>query len=193
MNALQPFLSALLIVLAGSVLAVPSSTGAPLFERSPTLMKHLRAELEAKDPVRQGRALADIIALANCPGTCTVILRSAADKRIRIKNETGVGSVVDLDALLPDLLETYWRGPTDGHRRMALSALLHIGNERVLKRLIQNGREQSSAMERTMHQMLAAFYLERYPELTELTVRTQELSLEDVTRARALRVKREKN
>lgn len=158
----------------------------------PTLVKHLRSELQSKDSMRRQLALLDVNALVHCRATCTISLRSIQDKRIRIENETGMGSVVDLDALIPDLLESYRSGPADGHRLLALSALLHVGNEKALERLIDEGASQSAKLERATHHGLASFYLEKYPELTERALRTSRLSMDDVTRAKALRVKKAK-
>lgn len=77
---------------------------------------------------------------------------------------------MDFDVLVPDLIRIYWRGPNDGRRLMALSALLHIGNERAFEQLIESSDQQSPAMEKNMHRLLAGFYLEKYPELSERTL-----------------------
>lgn len=188
-------LSCLLAValLLGTGFLTPSQAVAQSSDDGPpTLVKHLRSGLQSGDDVEQQAALLDIVALANCPASCTIPLQSIQGKEIRIGNEAEAGSVMDLDALVPDLIKTYWRGPTDGHRLLALSALLYIGNERAFEQLIENGEEQSPAMEKTMHRQLASFYLENYPELTDRTVRTRQLSLDDVARAKALRVKKMK-
>lgn len=176
----------LLILPTGA--AAQEQTDAP-----PTLIEHLRSELRSKDPVRQGNALMDIITLTNCTGSCIVDLRSMQNKRISLRGETSESAVVDLTALAPDVLKRYHRRMTDGNRLLALSALLHLGDEKILNRLIERGGPaQSPEMERNMHRRLAAFYVSKYPEIAERTIQTQQLSLEDVTRAKALRVKRVK-
>jgi hypothetical protein len=164
-----------------------SSAGGP-----PTLIKHLRNEVQSKDAVKRESALVDIIALASCPSSCTVYLRSVQDKRVTMENETGTGSVVDLDALVPDLLESYRSGPADVHRLLALSALINIGNEKALERLIDKGASQSKAVNKATQRSLASYYLEMYPELKERTFRTGRLSVDDVTKAKALRVRKMK-
>lgn len=180
------------LLLGIGLLAAPAQSVAQSTDGPPTLITHLRSELQAKDPMRRQLALLDVNTLAHCTGSCTVSLRSIQDKKIRIENETGMGSVVDLEALVPDLLESYRRGPADGHRLLALSALLHVGNEKGLERLIDEGAFQSDHVRQATQRGLAAFYLEKYPELTERTLRTKRLSLDDVTRAKALRMKKVK-
>jgi hypothetical protein len=129
------------------------------------------------------------VALAHCTETCTIALQSIDERRIRIENDTDKGTVVDLTALIPDLLSTYRTGPADGHRLLALAALLHIGNEAALEQLIGESARQSDAMKQETHRKLVGFYLARYPELAEKVRRTRRLSIEDAWRAKALRVK----
>ena len=155
----------------------------------PTLIKHLRTELRSGDAVREERALIDVIALAGCADTCTVHLASAGERRLRMQNDTDTGSAVDLDALIPDLIEAYRSGPADGHRLLALSALINVGNEPALERLIGDKDAQNGAVRKATDRSLAAFYLEKYPELSERSLRRKTLSIEDVERARALRLK----
>lgn len=184
-------IGALLITSLPAAATVPSelvSTDDP-----PTLIKHLRTELRAKDPIQRKHALLDVIALSSCPERCTLNLKSGQNKKLHIENETGLGATVDLDVLVPEVLETYRRGPTDGHRLLALSALINIGNEKALERLIDESSPRSVNVERATHRSLAAYYLTMYPELTEKTVRSRKLSLDDVNRAKVLRAKIAKN
>lgn len=155
----------------------------------PTLIQHLRNELQQKDPVRREYALMDAIALANCPTSCTLGLNSIQGKQIKIENNDGAGSVVDLTALLPALLDTYRKGPADGHRLMALSALVRIGDEKTLERLTRERSTQSKRMNETTSRGLAAFYLAKYPELQDGLSRSGRLSVSDVEKAKAVRVR----
>ena len=173
------------LLAAGPLLAQPST------ER-PTLIKHLRTELGSKDDVRQERALIDVIALSRCEASCMVSLQSATNRQVRIANESGVGNVVDLDALAPELLRCYRSGPADGHKLLALSALINLGNEKALERLVGEKETQSSRVREVTDLSLAGFYLAKYPELIEQTKRRRFLTLDDVERARVLRLKRAK-
>ena len=186
------------LLLAGLVLHPPSAaaaaptqaeTATPDPSDPPTLIKHLRTEINARDARRQEKALIDVIALAGCAETCTVSLVSAGEKMLRMQNETGTGSAVDLDALIPDLLEAYRSGPADGNRLLALSALINVGNETALERLIEEKERQNTTVRKATDMSLAGFYLEKYPELTERSLRRHSLSIEDVQRAKALRLK----
>ena len=156
----------------------------------PTLVKHLRKELRSKNAMRRQMALLDVNVLAHCRGSCTVNLQSVQGKQIRIENEAGAGTVVDLDGLIPTLLENYRQGPADGHRLLALSALLNIGNEKALERLLDEEARQSNQVKRATQRGLAAFYLEKYPELMERVQRTRRLTLDEVAEAKALRMRR---
>ena len=174
-------------LLAAGPLVAQSST-----ER-PTLIKHLRTELRSKDDVRQERALIDVIGLAGCEASCTVSLQSATNRQVRIANESGVGNVVDLDALAPDLLWAYRNGSADGYKLLALAALINVGNQAALERLIDEKESQRSRrVRKATDRSLAAFYFAKYPELIEQTKRRRFLSLDDVERARVLRLKRAK-
>lgn len=188
----KAFLLAALLAGFGLLYAPVQTAAAQSTDGPSTLVKHLRGDLQGNDAMQRQRALLDIIALATCPASCTVGLRSIQDKSIRIENETGTGSVVDLDALVPDLLETYRSGPADGHRLLALSALINIGNEKALERLIDEGASQSKVVNKRTQKSLAGYYLAMYPELTERTLRTRQLSLDDVEKAKAVRVKKMK-
>jgi hypothetical protein len=180
-------------VLGGfGLMAFPMEVVAQEDEEPPTLIKHLRKELKSKDAMRRQMALLDINTLAYCRVSCTVNLQSIQGRQLRIENETGAGAVVDLDALIPDLMTSYRQGPADGHRLLALSALLNIGNEKALERLIEEEAPQSEGVQRATQRGLASFYLEKYPELTERAFRTRRLTLDQVARAKALRMKRAK-
>lgn len=193
--SLSPFCSALLLaalLLGAGVLICPPEATAQNEGDRPTLIKHLRSELNSKNAMRRNMALLDINTLAHCRESCTVNLQTVQGKQIRIENETGMGTVVDLDALTPDLLRSYRQGPADGHRLMALSALLHIGNEKALERLVEEETRQSKRMKKATQRGLAGFYLEKYPELTKRAMRTRRLSLDDVARAKAYRMRKAK-
>lgn len=178
------------VLLSTSLFLLPGGAAAQMStDSSPTLVEHLRSELTSKDQGRHERALLDVIALANCPATCTLSLHSIQNQTLRIENETGRGAVVDLNTLVPDLLASYRRGPADGHRLLALSALLNIGNEKALEQLLEQGGSQSAHVETTTHRSLVTFYLEKYPELRDRVARKRELSLQDVRRAKAVRVR----
>jgi len=183
------------VLFSAGLLLVPTQTATAQMsdDRPPSLIQHLRSDLESNDALRRENALVDIIGLASCPNTCTISFRSIEEKKLRIQNETGTGTVVELTALIPDLLEAYRSGPADGHRLLALSALINIGDEKSLERLIDEGARQSKAMNQATHKSLVAFYLAKYPELTERTMKTKRLSLSDVHRAKVVRVRQEEN
>jgi hypothetical protein len=173
-------------------LSVPTQAQRSTDDDPPTLLKHLRNELQQEDLMRREAALMDISALANCEESCTVSLHSIQDKPLNIEGETGKGAVVDLTALRSDLLNTYRKSPADAHRLMALSALLRIGDDKTLEKLLQKRPFQSDKVRRVTEMGLAQFYLEKYPELMEQATHTGQLSIRDVKRAKALRVKAEK-
>jgi hypothetical protein len=99
--------------------------------------------------------------------------------------------------IAPPIGSRYADGPfkriRDGHRLLALSALVNIGNERALEQLIDEGARQSKKTNRATQRSLAAFYLTKYPELMKRTMKTNRLSMDDVHRAKALRVRQMKN
>jgi len=74
---------------------------------------------------------------------------------------------MDLEALVPDLMKAYRSGSADGHRLMALSALINIGNAKALEQLAAESSDRSSEQPRrvnkTTQRSLAAFYLEKEP------------------------------
>jgi hypothetical protein len=186
----------LITLLFGAGLLLPPSQGVTAQtsdDAPPSLIQHLRSDLKGDDAKQRENALVDIISLAGCSDTCTVNFRSIEEKKLRIENETGTGTVLDLAALIPDLLEAYRSGPADGHRLLALSALINIGDEAALERLVDEGARQSKTTNRATHQRLVAFYLEKYPELTERAMKSKRLALTDIHRAKAVRVRQEPN
>lgn len=200
MNPIQLFRpqTVLLLALAGSLFGIPLVAAAPLMgqpaQDPPTLIKHLRLEMRMKETIRQESALMDVVSLASCTGSCIVSLRSIQNKQIQIENDTESGSIVDLEALAPDLLKLYRRGSTDGLRLLALSALINVGNERAIEALVQGGTSsrvyrQSHRVNHVTQKALASFYLARYPELTERALRTKIFSLDDVQRVKHARVR----
>ncbi len=192
----------LFLALAGSLLGAPLATAAPLggpAQDPPTLINHLRTEMNSKDALRQESALIDVIALSRCKASCTVTLRSIPNKMLHVENESGVGRIMDLDALVPDLMKAYRTSPVgghDGHRLLALSALINIGNATSLEQLAtessDRSNQQSSRVNNATQRSLAAFYLEKYPELTQKMGRSQTFSIYDVRRAEAAQVKFDK-
>ena len=194
-TAMKPFISLgshllAAVLFGGALLMVPIQRSTAQADRPPSLIEHLRNDLRSDHPIQRERALVDVIALAGCGETCTVSLQSIEEKKLSIANETGTGAVVELTNLVPDLLEVYRSGPADGQRLLALSALVNIGDLKALERLVEDGSSQSKKTMQATHSSLAAFYLDKYPELTEQTVRTKRLSLEDVRRAEALRIRK---
>jgi len=181
-----------LILILTISLPVTTQAQKSMDDDPPTLIKHLRNELQQEDPKRQEAALMDVIALANCTESCTVNLHSIQDKPLNIEGETGKGAVVDLTALRSDLLNTYRKSPTESHRLMALSALIRVGDDKTLEKLLRKRPFQSDKVRRATEMGLAQFYLEKYPELMEEARHTGQLTIRDVRRAKALRVKAEK-
>jgi hypothetical protein len=106
-------------------------------------------------------------------------------RTIRIDNDTGVGSVVDLTALAPDLTRIYRIGPTDEFRILALSALLNMGHEKGLETLISNIDLVSPRVQKITHGGVSTFFLAKYPALTEQISRSGTLSLDAIQVARA--------
>lgn len=180
-----------ILLLGIGLLVIPAQTtraqDAPL-----SLIQNLRNDLRSSDAAQRENALVDVIGLATCGDTCILKFRSIDEKKLTIANETGTGHVVELSALIPDLLKAYNDGPDDGHRLLALSALINIGDETALHQLIEDGARQSEAMNRATQRSLAAFYLEKYPELVEQTMKTKRLSMDDVQRAKSVRVRQMK-
>ena len=119
------------------------------------------------------------------PGEFGVALQSDGNNTIRIETESTVGRPIELASLTPDVLSVYRHGPTPGHRLLALSALLNIGDEQALERVVDLKDDQPTRVETPTNRTLAAYYLNRYPELSEPTFRTGRLSIEDVRRAQA--------
>lgn len=184
---------ALVLAIAGSLFAGPlvaSSAPHLALTDPPSLVKHLRAELQSEDATRVHNALVDVISLASCTGSCNVTLQSAQKKRIRIENEAGLGTVLDLSILGADLATAYRSGPADGHRLLALSALINIGNDEAIAQVLEADESpQSEKVNRVTQRSLASYYLTKYPELAERAKRKKTFSIEDVQRAEAVRVK----
>ena len=191
--------TALLLALAGSLLGVPLVTapvlGAPA-QDPPTLIQHLQTEIGSKDALRQENALMDVIMLSRCEASCTVDFRSIPNKVLRVENESGVGRSMDLNALVPDLMKAYRTSPVgghDGHRLLALHALINVANAASLEKLVADSSDPSSRqsvrVNKETQRSLAAFYLAKYPELTERAARNMTFSLDDVRRAETVRVK----
>jgi hypothetical protein len=169
-----------LLLLATYTLSPP--TAAALDDPS-SLIGHLRAELRSEDPTRQEDALMDATALAKCEGTCTIRLASVPGGTLRLENDTGLSTTVGIDELIPDLLTAYRRGPTAGHRQLALAALINTGNEDALEQLIEAKEHQGWVVRNATDHALAGYYLDQYPELIERSVRQRTLSLRDVREA----------
>jgi len=192
---LPGILAALLIASSfmgtASARAASSSGLTIIAEDPPTLVEHLRKELQSKEDRRRELALVDVIALANCPENCTLTLLSAQGKTLRIENDTGVGAAVDLNRLTPELLQAYRRSDMqDGLRLLALSALINVGNEKAIESLVQNPSSGSERVQRESNKILVSFFLEEYPELLDGARKKQAFSLDDVEKVRALRLKR---
>jgi hypothetical protein len=164
-----------------------SAVAGPGPDAPPSLTDHLREELRSQEPERLNRALTDIVALAGCEDACVVALQSDHENTIRIENESDVGHPIDLASLTPDVLSVYRDGPTPGHQLLALSALLQIGDEQALERVVDLKDEQPGRVEAATNRSLAAYYLDRYPELSTPTFRAKQLSIEEVRRAQAAR------
>jgi hypothetical protein len=198
MNQPQKFFSRplFLFALAGFLLGAPL-VAAPLSDwpspDPPSIIKHLRAEISSKDAARQQNALIDVIVLSRCEASCTVNFLSIPDKMLRVENESGAGTAIDLEALVPALMRAYRTGPADGHRLLALSALINVGNETAFEQLAaessDRSSQQSNRVNNATQRSLAAFYLEKYPELTKKMGRSQTFSIEDVRRAEGVRVR----
>jgi phosphoribosyl-dephospho-CoA transferase len=138
----------------------------------------------------------DVIVIANCKASCTVDFFSIPAKMLRVENESGVGRIMDLDTLVPDLMKAYRTSPVgghDGHRLLALSALINIGNAASLEHLVADSSDPSSRqsdwVKRNTQRSLIGFYLAKYPELTERAARNKTFSLDDVRRAETVRVR----
>lgn len=192
LSSVPRFVTGLLLI--GGMMALPSygTVVSSLGDTPPTLLQHIRNELNSEDAERLSNALVDVITLAYCEGTCDVNLQSVQNQKIRIENETGVGSVVDLTGLAPAVLEVYRTGPSDELRIMAVTALMKIGDENTIDSLVEMGPATSSRVNRVAQMSLATFYMAVYPELAARSIQTKRLSLDDVNHARTIRVKQAK-
>ncbi|MFP4229475.1 MAG: hypothetical protein ACLFTE_11705 [Salinivenus sp.] len=187
-----------LLLAAGPVSSARPATAAPLVGAptvttpSLSLIDYLRTELRAKDDARRQNALTDIMALASCSASCTVSFRSFPGHTVRIENETGMGSVVDLTALLRDVERVYRRDRSDEVRLQALDALIGIGNEPTLERLINSPASSSSHVAKHTQRKLVGFYLDRYPELNDRAFQRGTFSLDDIETVRLQRKRMER-
>lgn len=149
-----------------------------------SLIDHLHTELRSKDALRRQNALEDVKALASCSASCTISFRSLPGKTIRIENETGMGSVLDLTTLLPDVERIYYTDRSDERQLQALDALLSIGNEQSLERLIANPGRHSAHVQKMTQQGISAFFMDKYPPLKDMALRRGTFSLDDIEAAR---------
>jgi hypothetical protein len=126
----------------------------------------------------------DVIVLANCPLACTVRLLSFPTKVIHVYSDPDFGSVIDVSALVPDLVWVYRTGSTDGMRLLALAALLHIGDEASLEDLLFGPADVSPRVAVDSRKHIISFFLGLYPDLKEGVTRTGRLSQRDLHLAR---------
>ena len=178
---------ALALLLAG---ALPANATVPytLPKDAPaavSLIDHLHTELRSKDALRRQNALADVMSLAACSASCTISFRSLPGKTLQIENEMGVGTVIDLTALLPDLKRIYYTDRSDQDRLQALDALLTIGNEQSLEQLITTPARSSAHVREMTQRGVARYFMDKYPTLKKRAYQQRgTLSLDDVERAR---------
>ncbi len=180
---------ALALLLAGILPTNASASPVPytLPNDAPTavsLVDHLHTELRSKDALRRQNALDDVVALASCAASCTISLRSLPGKKIRIENETGIGPVVDLTTLIPDVERIYLTDRSDERRLQALDALLSIGNEPSLERLIATPARSSAHVQEMTQRGVARYFMDKYPTLKTRALRRGTFTLDDVERAR---------
>jgi hypothetical protein len=186
---LRSIAGALALLLAAILLPRLPATATPIHAHPeapppPSLVDHLRTELQSKEAERRQNALADVTMLTACPASCTVALHSLPGQSLRIENETTLGSVIDMSALLPNLQHIYRRDRSDELRLQALTALFQIGNEKSIETLVTVPAQSSDRVAKQTQRGLVAFYLDRYPELTEKALRRGTFSLDDVRTAR---------
>lgn len=179
----------LALLLAGAVPANATLSAAPYppLDAPPaaiSLIDYLHTELRSKDALRRQNALVDVVALASCSGSCTIPFRSLPNQTLRIENEMGVGTALDLTALLPDLQRIYYTDRSDGLRIQALAALLRIGNEPALEAIISVPARSSARVRDITQRSVASFFLTKYPDLNKSAVRRGTFSLDDVRVAR---------
>jgi hypothetical protein len=136
-------------------------------------------------------ALVDVIALANCESSCVLKLRSIQKRNLRVDSETEMGAGGNVRDLAPDVRRLYRLEPIEARKLLALSALIHIGEEQALESLIEMPADRiSMRVQQQTNRSIATFFLERYPELRHRAERTGHLSLVEVRRARAAHLKR---
>ncbi len=158
-------------------------------EDPPTLVGHLRTELRAGTTTRQELALIDVIRLGSCFTSCTVQLQSLGKQsvRVQIDNPTGLGALLDLSSLSPDLLKLYHTGTTDGLRLLALSAIMGHGSEEVIESLISTPSSQSARVRELTQRVVAHYFFEVYPELLREGQKSHSVSLEEIAELRVER------
>lgn len=187
------FLPLLLLLVIPNLWAAPGPSPSELqfAEDPPTLVGHLRTELRAKTTTRQEQALADVISLSGCFASCTVQLQSLGQQSIRLQidNTTGVGPLLDLNALNPDLLRIYHTGKTDEARLMALSAIMGLGNETTIESLVNTPSSQSARVGDITHRVVVQFFVNAYPELLKNGQKLRTVSMDEVAELRAERVR----
>lgn len=179
-------LAAAALFLLMSAVVIPLGPSGQVLAQAPTLTEHLKSELRSNNAIRRHLALIDVVGFANCPDRCAMVLGSMQNQRLEMDKR------VDLTDLTPELLENYRRGPEDRQRLLALSALIGIGDEDALATLVDEGAKQSANVNRETQRNLAAFYLNKYPELARRAKWTGEISLVDVEKAKRVRVKKVK-
>lgn len=179
-------LALLLVALLPPILpATATPTHAPSDLATPrSLTDHLHAELRSKDALRRQNALEDVMTLAACSASCSISFRSLPGKMIRIENEMGIGPVIDLTTLLPDVERIYYRDRSDEMRLQALDALLSIGNERSMERLVTTPARSSAHVREMTQRGVARYFMDKYPSLEKQALRRGDFTLDDVERAR---------
>ncbi len=178
------FIPAVLFLLLPPAAFVPTGAYGQDAPQTPTLTEHLQTELRSKAAMRRHLALLDVAGLAHCLNDCQLTLNTMQNQPLHTTER------LDLTSLTPELLAAYRRGPEDGQRLLALWALIGIGDEEALATLVDEGARQSTDVNRVTQRGLAAFYLEKYPELANKAKWTGEISLADIERAKKVRVKR---
>jgi len=165
--------------------ATPTPNGAGNDQTSKrTLVDYLRGEIRSDDLERREHALMDVVKLVNCQSYCVIPFKSFPGKTLRIHNDSDFGSVIDVSALIPDLIWVYQTGPTDGLRLLALAGLLYLGDETSLKRVLSASWAAPPSVRRATHRHVADFFLLRYPVLEKRIRDTWVLSWADIRAAR---------
>lgn len=177
-------ITALWLPSPGTAVASPLRTVPDAPTNGLTLVDYLRSEIRSDDPERREHAMMDVVTLVNCESYCVIHLKSFPGKTLRIHNDSDFGSVIDVSALIPDLIWAYQTGPTDGLRLLALAGLLYLGDETSLKRILSASWAAPPSVRRSTHRHLADFFLLRYPVLEKQIRDTWVLSWADIRAAR---------